>query len=415
MRMKPSYLIAATLLIILPALSGPVLVLAAPPSQDQNLLVNPSFEWGFHFQGGIGELKVADGWSAWYLDEGQYPPYWKNRRPEFGLTSEPARVHDGWSAQQYGIIYSTHTAGIYQQVSGVPQGARLHFTMWAHLYAYDEDPKKARPLLHMKIGIDPTGGTDALADRIVWSEEFDAFDWHQFSVEAVAENSTVTVFTYSSPEWPMKHLTPNWDGASLVLVATPTPTPCPPTSTPAATNTPTLTPTPVDTPTPTATPTPTNTPTPATGSICVSSFEDSNGNGKRDAGEGLLAGAVFTISNDGRALDSYSSDGINEPYCFYGLEPGSYLVSEANPADYESTTNNSWDVALSGGSTANIEFGNRLMPSPTVAPTATPLPSPMPATGSFTMRQAVYGAGGIVIIASVILVGLNLLRRHSIP
>lgn len=213
----------------------------------------------------------------------------------------------------------------------------------------------------------------------------------------------------------MKHLTPNWDGASLVLVATPTPTPCPPTSTPAATNTPTLTPTPVDTPTPTATPTPTNTPTPATGSICVSSFEDSNGNGKRDAGEGLLAGAVFTISNDGRALDSYSSDGINEPYCFYGLEPGSYLVSEANPADYESTTNNSWDVALSGGSTANIEFGNRLMPSPTVAPTATPLPSPMPATGSFTMRQAVYGAGGIVIIASVILVGLNLLRRHSIP
>ena len=415
MRMKPSYLIAATLLIILPALSGPVLVLAAPPSQDQNLLVNPSFEWGFHFQGGIGELKVADGWSAWYLDEGQYPPYWKNRRPEFGLTSEPARVHDGWSAQQYGIIYSTHTAGIYQQVSGVPQGARLHFTMWAHLYAYDEDPKKARPPLHMKIGIDPTGGTDALADRIVWSEEFDAFDWHQFSVEAVAENSTVTVFTYSSPEWPMKHLTPNWDGASLVLVATPTPTPCPPTSTPAATNTPTLTPTPVDTPTPTATPTPTNTPTPATGSICVSSFEDSNGNGKRDAGEGLLAGAVFTISNDGRALDSYSSDGINEPYCFYGLEPGSYLVSEANPADYESTTNNSWDVALSGGSTANIEFGNRLMPSPTVAPTATPLPSPMPATGSFTMRQAVYGAGGIVIIASVILVGLNLLRRHSIP
>ena len=415
MRMKPSYLIAATLLIILPALSGPVLVLATPPLQDQNLLVNPSFEWGFHFQGGIGELKVADGWSAWYLDEGQYPPYWKNRRPEFGLTSEPARVHDGWSAQQYGIIYSTHTAGIYQQVSGVPQGARLHFTMWAHLYAYDEDPKKARPPLHMKIGIDPTGGTDALADHVVWGEEFDAFDWHQFSVEAVAENSTVTVFTYSSPEWPMKHLTPNWDGASLVLVATPTPTPCPPTSTPAATNTPTLTPTPVDTPTPTATPTPTNTPTPATGSICVSSFEDSNGNGKRDAGEGLLAGAVFTISNDGRALDSYSSDGINEPYCFYGLEPGSYLVSEANPADYESTTNNSWDVALSGGSTANIEFGNRLMPSPTVAPTATPLPSPMPATGSFTMRQAVYGAGGIVIIASVILVGLNLLRRHSIP
>jgi hypothetical protein len=415
MRMKPSYLIAATLLIILPALSGPVLVLAAPPSQDQNLLVNPSFEWGFHFQGGIGELKVADGWSAWYLDEGQYPPYWKNRRPEFGLTSEPARVHDGWSAQQYGIIYSTHTAGIYQQVSGIPKGARLHFTMWAHLYAYDDDSKKARPPLHMKIGIDPTGGTDALADHIVWSEEFDAFQWHQFSVEAVAESSTVTVFTYSSPEWPMKHLTPNWDGASLVLVATPTPTPRPPTPTPAATNTPTFTPTPVNTPTPTATPTPTVTPTPVTSSICVLSFEDSNGNGKRDAGEGLLSGAVFTISNDGRALDSYSSEGINEPHCFHGLEPGFYLVSGANPAGYESTTNNSWDVALSDGSTANIEFGNRLIPSPTIAPKAIPSPSPTPETDLLTIRHAAYGVGIIVVIvAGAILVGFSLVRR-SVP
>lgn len=416
MKTKSSCLTVAVLLIITwLALSSPVSVLAVPPVQDSNLLVNPSFEWGFHFQGGIGELKVADGWSAWYLDEGQYPPYWKNRRPEFGLTSEPARVHDGWTAQQYGIIYSTHTAGIYQQVSGIPTGARLRFTMWAHLYAYDDDPKKARPPLHMKIGIDPTGGTDALADHIVWSEEFDAFEWHQFSVEAVAENSTVTVFTYSSPEWPMKHLTPNWDGASLVIVATPMPTPRPATSTPTATNTPTLTPTPVNTPTLTSTPTPTVTPTPVTGSICVLSFEDPNGNGQRDLGEGLLSGAVFTISDGGRALDSYSSDGINEPYCFHGLELGSYFVSELNPAGYESTTSDNRNVALSGGLRVEIEFGNRLMPSPTATPTVTASPSPTPAASTFTMRQAAYGAGGFIIIVGVILVGFSLLQRRSRP
>ena len=122
MRKKPSYTIAAFLLIItLLMLSTPVLVLAAPPLQSGNLLANPSFEGGFHYQDGEGELKVADGWVGWYVDEGDKPPLWKNRRPEFGLTSEAIRVHHGAKAQQYGIIYSTHLAGLKAYALGSPE------------------------------------------------------------------------------------------------------------------------------------------------------------------------------------------------------------------------------------------------------------------------------------------------------
>ncbi|HIP97604.1 MAG TPA: hypothetical protein EYH32_10370 [Anaerolineae bacterium] len=422
--MKSHYPIATTLLIVtLLVLSTPALILAAPPSQGGNLLANPGFEGGFHYQDGEGELKVADGWVAWYVDEGDQPPLWKNRRPEFGLTSETIRTHQGAKAQQYGIIYSTHLAGLYQRVSGIPKGARVRFTIWGSMYVYDDDESKQPGPLRMKVGIDPTGGTNALAGTVVWSSEFNNYpDWHQFSVEAVAQNSTITVFTFSNPEWAMKHLVANWDEASLVILSKPTPTRRPPTATPKATKTPTPTPTPVNTPTPTITPTPTApptptiTPTPVTASVCVLSFEDYNGNGRRDIGEGLLPYAVFTISDARHVIDSYSSNGINEPHCFYGLEPGTYFVSELNPPGYESTTYDSWGVALSSGSTVDIEFGNRLMPSPTVAVSATPSPSPTPVALLSTMGQAAYNVSGIIvlIVAGVILVGFNLLRR-SVP
>jgi hypothetical protein len=283
------------------------------------------------------------------------------------------------------------------------------------MYVYDNDSGKQPGPLRMKIGIDPTGGTNALAGHVVWSQAVDAYNWQLFSVEAVAQSSTVTVFTYSSPEWAMKHLTANWDEASLVMLSAPTPTRRPPTATPRATSTPTSTPTPVNTPTPTITPTPTKTPTPVTASVCVLSFEDYNSNGRRDVSEGLLPYAVFTISDARHVIDSYSSNGINEPHCFYGLDPGTYFVSEMNPSGYESTTYDSWGVALSSGSTVDIEFGNQMMPSPTVAAPVIPSPSVTPVALLSTMGQAAYNASGIVvlIVAGAIVVGFNLIRRSA--
>ena len=237
---------------ILPVFAAPSV---ANPAQEEgpNLLKNPGFEGGFYYYQNIGELKLGNNWEAWFVDEGEIEPAWRNRRPEYNLCSESVRVRSGYKAQQYGIIYSTHLAGILQRVEGITPGATLRFTLWGYMYAQGDYPGD----LHMKVGIDPTGGKDPFAGHIVWSPEANplaqgqgsAAAWYQFSVEAVAQADAVTVFAYSNPEWPAYQLGAQWDDGSLNVIApaeTPTPTPLPPPPTPTY----------GPSPTPRATPTP---------------------------------------------------------------------------------------------------------------------------------------------------------------
>ncbi|MBM3135716.1 MAG: hypothetical protein FJZ89_10650 [Chloroflexi bacterium] len=125
------------------------------------------------------------------------------------------------------------------------------------------------------------------------------------------------------------------------------------------------------TPTPTGPPpaTPTPTATPTTGSICVVVYDDANGNGRRDPGEGLIAGAKLTLRDSGGAVvATYTTTGA-EPYCFSGLAPGNYIVTEQNPPGYVSTTPDIWGAWLLAGSVVKTEFGDQLSPTPTVTPT----------------------------------------------
>ena len=244
------------------SLLAPVLV-AAAPVQQQNLLANPGFEGGWHWQGDSFLGKVADDWVAWWVDDAtgkseSDPDFWKNQRPEYGLIGleyyKPDQVHGGAQALQYGKRYATHTAGAYQQVSGITPGSKLLFSAWG--FVFGSDKSKTPGWVHMKVGIDPTGGTNVFSGNVVWSPEYNPIAvnsgsaWQQMSVEAVAQNSTVTVFVYSSPDWPMDDgLTSQWDDTSLVVTGTaeePTATPPPPLPTntpgppppPAATSTP---------------------------------------------------------------------------------------------------------------------------------------------------------------------------------
>jgi LysM repeat protein len=232
---------------------APILALASPTAQDQNLLTNPGFEGGWHWQGDSFLGKVADGWTAWWVDEASGkadndPSFWKNQRPEYGLAGMeyhvPEQVHSGSRALQYGKRYATHTAGVYQQISGITPGSKLRFSAWGFVYGKDPDPSRNPGYVHMKVGIDPTGGTNVFGGSVVWSGVVNPVAvgsgsaWQQMSVETVAQKSTVTVFVYSSPDWPMGDaLTSQWDDTSLVVIApaetpTNTPPPPPPTSTP---------------------------------------------------------------------------------------------------------------------------------------------------------------------------------------
>ena len=252
-----------------------------------NLLVNGDFEWwdwnirSWPLQDGISEVQVCPGWRAFYVDEppskAKAPDYW--RRPEFRdvkASEYASRVHSGFLAAKYFSFAGQHEAGFYQQVGGIEAGTHLRFSAfmqtWSCMAATEwnicptGDKSNNPSAMHTKVGIDPIGGTDPWSPNVVWSPEINAYDvWTYFQVEATAQNSTATVFTYSWADWTEEifrmHNDVYLDDASLVALNEAPATATPELVTPAPTATldpslPTLTPAPTATPAATATPRP---------------------------------------------------------------------------------------------------------------------------------------------------------------
>jgi hypothetical protein len=195
-----------------------------------NLLANPDFE-GEYFQfAHFGSILVADKWLPWWVPQAPDDPPWKNRMPEYGPAApDQDRIHSGSSAQRLFTYYGTHVGGVYQRVSHLLPGTRLRFSIWGQAWAGEgDDPGQSvgGGPMHMRVGIDPYGGTNPFAADIVWSEEQNPLDtWAPFAVEAVANGDRITVFTYSAPEYPTRHNDVFWDDASLVRVEPSVPPP----------------------------------------------------------------------------------------------------------------------------------------------------------------------------------------------
>ncbi len=211
--------------------------------QASELLANPGFEPPFD-QEGSADIFVAAGWRAWYVVPGgaTYPtdcsdnapatckpyriPVYRNSQPQNARI--PPRARSG-NSQQWGAQYATYVAGVYQRVSGVTAGARLRFTAYVQGFNCDDDRGCFGPAgqygysyepgnMQTRVGIDPTGGTDAFSANVVWSSfqnPLDAFSLH--AVEAVAQGNAVTVFVWSSPAFPEKHTDIYVDDASLTV------------------------------------------------------------------------------------------------------------------------------------------------------------------------------------------------------
>jgi LysM repeat protein len=211
---------------------------------SRNLLQDGDFEapptWPM--QDGIGEVQVAPGWRAYYLDA---PPkyvelpsncdnlrqaqcYWM--RPEFrDNTSFANRNHSGERSQKYFSYGRMHEAGLLQQVSGIPPGARVRFSIWMQAWMCSKpdacgrngEKSDAPADMHLRVGIDPLGGTDPFTGTVVWSAEQPAWDkFVLFQIETTAISNTVTVLTHSRAEWPWARLNNDvyLDDASLVIV-----------------------------------------------------------------------------------------------------------------------------------------------------------------------------------------------------
>ncbi len=260
--MDRRYLVPLAVLLVLPLLPTIVLppsAVANSPLQGDNLLQNGDFEGGFS-QRQAPEIVVADGWEAWWqagTPEQQQDGYLK--RPEY----KPDESRASGTQQKFFNSFATHNAGIFQRVS-VPEGSQLVLTARVYVWSSGGDNYgQSDPTgnYEVMVGIDPTGGTNALHSTVVWSAPLMVYDqWVDLGVNATAQADTVTVFLRGTVEWRVKNNNSYWDDTILTVVdsaTTPTPT-APPTHTPTPTHTSTATPT--YTPTPTATPVPISAP-----------------------------------------------------------------------------------------------------------------------------------------------------------
>jgi hypothetical protein len=161
-------------------------VATSAPNLD-NLLQNPSFETPYNaVESEAQTLHVADGWQPWYVltDDNGHIVY---AVPDY----EPApadRARSGNTAQSFGVDGLGFDGGAYQVVTVTP-GAQLSFV------AYFDKESGTSGDVHVSVGIDPTGGTDATSTAVIWSVSDTLTDeYRALSVQATAQGAQVTVF-----------------------------------------------------------------------------------------------------------------------------------------------------------------------------------------------------------------------------
>jgi hypothetical protein len=166
--------------------------------------------------------------------------------------------------------------------------------------------------------------------------------------------------------------------------------------------------------------------------ICVSAFNDENGNGTFDgAPDAVKADAAITLFKDGKTVTTYITDGVKDTHCFENLETGTYQVQLYPPANYVPTTADSWAISVSEGVYIPLEFGmqfNAGEPAAEVADAAasdvgaadttdeTTAVTPEEETAAADAGGLMSNAGGILVVVAVILVllagaGVVMLRR----
>lgn len=393
----------------------PALHASAAFQAGENLLQNPSFEGDFEGDEG---LRAGQNWEYWFVDaeDGCH-----DHQPEFTASEgHPERNHEGNKATQIGIRDATFTGGVLQVVNGVEAGQNYEFSMWGHvLYSTEATATvSAGPDPRMMVGIDPAGGLNPYATSVRWSEpnwEFDSY--FQFSVVAAAQGDTLTVFAYSTqPECLPANFT-FWDDASLVATSaaeTPAEFPGAPEDrfrevAPEAT---------IKTSSSTFA---ANSAAPGggsgdgnggssggdggtdggsveaggTGSLCFMLYEDRNANGLREVQEPKLAGGIFTLTDGSAVIDTYTTNGENEPHCFSSVPAGDYMLTWRGEG-LTATSAAGWGVSLPEGHTLSREFGASTGESSSMGG----------ASDSRLLRSLAIGGGvflGLLIIGGVVL------------
>jgi hypothetical protein len=189
----------------------------------------------------VGNIFAPSNWRPYYYHD---PGVWDQpEMNEMHADDYPARVHSGLKAYRIFTCFRHHSAGLYQQIS-VPPSSLLTVTAWAHAWSnhygeHTDDPKYSEGVEYGQPGfwleneapnadaanflfyvaVDPTGGTNPLADTVVWGQG--AHIYNAFAqvppVSAVAESDTITIYLNSKCHLNFKHNDGYWDDVQLTV------------------------------------------------------------------------------------------------------------------------------------------------------------------------------------------------------
>jgi hypothetical protein len=157
------------------------------------------------------------------------------------------------------------------------------------------------------------------------------------------------------------------------------------------------------------------TPTPVqvaatTAKLCVQAFNDANADGLMSSSEEAVSGVQFAVANaQGVQAASYTTDGNAQPHCFTDLPPGSYTVAVQPAPSTVATSDKRWGVALTGGSTVNINFGSR---SEGEASGGTNQPGSSQTGSGSNLTGLLAGAGGLILLLVAGVLGAFIIARR---
>ena len=321
------------------------------------LLINGNFDGEFITREGTAPRHVAAGWTPWFIPPSAASPSFANHDPNYDREMDRIHTSTG-TAQKFFTLFATHQGGLYQHVEGVNSGTTYRFSLFGYVWSSsfeDADISEDPGDVVLRVGIDPTGGSDGSSPDIIWSTAatffYDAY--RQYAVIATAENDQITVFIEATVGGPRANNYIYVDDAVLE-VASETVFFINDTPTPETLNSPTPLPT-VDasataesdaSPRPTSTPTPSPSPTPL---------------------------AVTHIVQEGETVSALAHE----------YDTTIAAINAANQLDERNViyVGQRLVVPISSLSAqfANVELASATpMPTPTALPTATASPTPDP-------------------------------------
>jgi murein DD-endopeptidase MepM/ murein hydrolase activator NlpD len=105
-------------------------------------------------------------------------------------------------------------------------------------------------------------------------------------------------------------------------------------------------------------PTPSLLPVTGKGTICVSFFDDLNGDGSQNVDtESLVAGGQVSVAlSDGTEMGNHTITDTAEEYCFVDVPAGSYSIAAAAPKNFNPTADMNKSLLLEPGATAKVSF-----------------------------------------------------------